>query len=79
MNPGKRKNEKAALSKENGNFKGTGNQHKLTIILQNERVLNWVIDPGETATVAIAGKQKNTATVKIIGVIFLLRIVKWKV
>lgn len=71
LNPGKRKNEKAALSKFNGNFKGAGNQHKLTIIMQNERVLNWIIDPGESATVAIAGKPKNTTTVKIIGVVFL--------
>ena len=71
LNPGKRKNEKAALSGYKGNFKNSSNQHKLTIIMQNERILNWIIDPGESAIVAIAGKQKNTTTVKIIGVVFL--------
>ena len=35
LNPKKRKNEKDALSKYNGNFNDSGNQHKLTIIMQN--------------------------------------------
>lgn len=71
LNPGKRKNEKTALSENNVNYSKNGSLHKLTIILQIDRVLKWMIDPEESVTVQSSGKSKNKKLGKIIGLTFL--------
>ena len=71
LNPSKRKNEKTALSETSDNYTKNGDQHKLTIILQNDIVLKWMIDPGEMAEIQSSGKPKNKKSSMVIGIVFL--------